>query len=406
MHHLPPELLAEIFMHFCELVIQRLLFTNPIPTLEKTITCVCKRWRQIAYGTPQLWIYLVSPKQNIKAYLERYVPLAKDCLLDVHGPSDADMLPAFMTEIRPYASQLRSIALFGSLADFNWLAPYDMPNLEYARILRCADWVEDPSARIAFIKDMPRLQSLYLFLGGLSADVVRFPPMPALTTLIINVSGAAPEILRPLQQCRRTLITLRVAISPDHEGPGAAPPESAPPPLELPALRGLELEFDAERLLRYITAPALETLQFSGRDAGAPVLLLDYLRRAPSTATRLRALDVEHYQVERWPGAALEALAECLAILEGLEILRFRSFHPPQELLQRLTGGEDTLPLLPKLKLGIFGREPRGGARPSKAYKALVRSRATSRSVGGIVVPAALITDSYLLRGKPVQCPP
>lgn len=57
-----------------------------------------------------------------------------------------------------------------------------------------------------------------------------------------------------------------------------------------------------------------------------------------------------------------------LEILQGPETLRFRSFLPPKELLQRLTGGADTLPLLPKLKLEVFGREPRSGTRQSKAY--------------------------------------
>ena len=57
-----------------------------------------------------------------------------------------------------------------------------------------------------------------------------------------------------------------------------------------------------------------------------------------------------------------------LEILEGLEILRFRSFLLPKELLQRLKGDEDTLSPLPKLKLAVFGREPRSGTRQSKAY--------------------------------------
>ncbi|KAL1754832.1 hypothetical protein FB107DRAFT_291393 [Schizophyllum commune] len=374
MHRLPPELLAEIFLHFCELVVRTAHFAAATPTLEKTITRVCKRWRQIAYATPQLWVYMVAPNQNIKAYLDRYVPLARDCLLDVHGPGDAGALPSFVSEICPYASRLRSIFLFGTVADFNRLEPYDMPNLEHAQLSHGFDWHLDPSARITFIKDMPRLRSLYLHLGNLSPNVMRFPPLPALTTLRLNVAGAVSELLHPLQRYRHTLITLRVDLSPAPEG--AAPSES----VELPALQSLQLDFDAVRLLQHITAPALETLRFSGRDADVPALLLEYLRRAPPTATHLRALEVEHYRVERWPEAALAALAECLAILDGLEILRFRSFLPPRELLQRLTGGADTLPLLPKLKLGIFGREPRGGDRPSKAYKAFVRSRATARS--------------------------
>ncbi|KAL1677770.1 hypothetical protein EV122DRAFT_278903 [Schizophyllum commune] len=403
MHLLPPELLAEIFLHVCELVVWTVHLAAAIPTLEKIITRVCKRWRQIAYETPQLWIYIVSPNQNIKAYLDRYVPLSKDCLLEVHGPSDAGALPSFMNEIRPYASQLRSIFLFGLLADFSRFEPYDMPNLEHAQLLHFIDWDRDPSARIAFVKDMPRLQSLYLCLGNLSPGVMRFSPMAALTTLRLDVVGTVSELLYPLQQYCQTLITLQVVIC--HALVEGSEPSELAAPLELPVLQSLQLEFDAVRLLQYITAPALEKLQFSGRDADVPVLLLEYLRRAPSTAMHLRALDVEHHRVERWPGAVLEVLAECFVILEGLEILRFRSFLPPKELLQCLAGGEDTLPLLPKLKLGIFGRESRGGARRSKAYKALVRSRATSRSVGGVVVPAALITDSYLLRGKPVRCP-
>ena len=93
-HRLPPEILAEIFLHFCQLVLQSPYFPDPIPTLDTTITCVCKRWRQIAYGTPQLWRYIASPTRRIKAYLKRYVPLAKGCLLFAQGPN---ISTAFLT---------------------------------------------------------------------------------------------------------------------------------------------------------------------------------------------------------------------------------------------------------------------------------------------------------------------
>ncbi|KAI5900808.1 uncharacterized protein SCHCODRAFT_02608838 [Schizophyllum commune H4-8] len=155
------------------------------------------------------------------------------------------------------------------------------------------------------MEDVPRLRSLSLDLGNLSPSVMRFAPMPALTTLRRDVAGAVSELLRPLQQYRQTLITLRVVIS--HAlVEGAAPSELAAPlelaaPSELPVLQRLQLGSDAVRLLQHIPAPALAALQFSGH--GADVLLRDYLLRDYLLRDDLRcALDVEHHRVERWPG--------------------------------------------------------------------------------------------------------
>ncbi|KAL1722868.1 hypothetical protein EV715DRAFT_192311 [Schizophyllum commune] len=372
-HRLPPEILAEIFLHFCQLVLQSPYFPDPIPTLDTTITCVCRRWRQIAYGTPQLWRYIASPTRCIKAYLKRYVPLAKGCLLFAQGPNISTAFLTFMRKIRPHASQLDSVILMGMYEDFERLTPFDMVNLRYMRVKPCLHRARPGRVYpLAFIKDTSRIESLHLDLFDVYDSVISIPPMASLTTLNMSISlGNVSNTLIPLRQCHQTLVTLRLTFySPEGPGDIAAPHE----PLEFPALRKMHLEYNSGGLLQYVAAPNLEQLIIDGPAANIPALLLGYLRRTPSTSMHLRLLDVRTAHVEEWDrGPAHEVLAECIAVLEGLETLRFSSYLPPRKLLQRLKGDTDALPLLPNLKLGVFGGAPLDQDKQSRAYKEFLR---------------------------------
>ncbi|KAL1689401.1 hypothetical protein GGG16DRAFT_103814 [Schizophyllum commune] len=390
-HRLPPEILAEIFLHFCQLVLQSPYFPDPIPTLDTTITCVCRRWRQIAYGTPQLWRYIASPTRRIKAYLKRYVPLAKGRLLFAQGPNISTAFLTFMKEIRPHASQLDSVILMGMYEDFERLTPFDMVNLKYMRVRPCLHRARPGRVYpLAFIKDTSRIESLHLDLFDVYDSVISIPPMASLTTLNMSISlGNVYNTLIPLRQCHQTLVTLRLTFySPEGPGDIAAPHE----PLEFPALQKMHLEYNSGGLLQYVAAPNLEQLIIDGPAANIPALLLGYLRRTPSTSTHLRLLDVRTVHVEEWDrGTAHEVLAECFAVLESLETLRFSSYLPPRRLFQRLMGDTDALPLLPKLKLGVFGGAPLDQDKQPRAYKEFVQSRAAPRLVGATIVPAAQI---------------
>ncbi|KAI5896931.1 uncharacterized protein SCHCODRAFT_02676465 [Schizophyllum commune H4-8] len=372
-HRLPPEILGEIFLHFCQLVLQSPYFPDPIPTLDTTITCVCRRWRQIAYGTPQLWRYIASPTRRIKAYLERYVPLAKGCPLFAQGPDVSTAFLTFMKEIRPHAFQLDSVILMGMYEDFERLMPFDMINLKYVRVRPCLGRARPGRVYpLAFIKDTSRIESLHLDLFDVYDSVISIPPMASLTTLNMSISlGNVSNTLIPLRQCHQTLITLRLTFySPEGPGDIAAPYE----PLEFPALRKMHLEYNSGGLLQYVAAPSLEQLIIDGPAANIPALLLGYLRRTPSTTTHLRLLDVRTVHVEEWDrGPAHEVLAECFVVLEGLETLRFSSYMPPRRLFQRLMGDTDALPLLPKLKLGVIGGAPLDQDKQPRAYKEFLR---------------------------------
>ncbi|KAJ7171987.1 hypothetical protein C8R46DRAFT_991904 [Mycena filopes] len=54
---LPPELVAEIFLHCIEFE----PVTPDVDTAPLVLTRVCRRWRAIALSTPELWSYLVVP---------------------------------------------------------------------------------------------------------------------------------------------------------------------------------------------------------------------------------------------------------------------------------------------------------------------------------------------------------
>ena len=96
-HLLPAEILSEIFLKLRAFIVaDGEPLPDPIPKLDKTITRVCKTWRNIAYGTPTLWTNLTSQDPKlIDSYLERYLPLASGCRLDLHTRRCADILLCF-----------------------------------------------------------------------------------------------------------------------------------------------------------------------------------------------------------------------------------------------------------------------------------------------------------------------
>ncbi|KAI4523724.1 hypothetical protein K525DRAFT_361154 [Schizophyllum commune Loenen D] len=395
-HWLPSELLSEIFLHFLELINGGFFFVNPIPKLDTTITRVCRKWRNVAYGTPRLWRHLVPPGGGCDQYLRRYVPLTGQCPLNVSGFEARLGADRLLGKLRPHSHRLRALILSGACDQFRMPTPIAAPNLEDAYLLMFAKGPLDTITPLAFLEDASRLSNLHMHLERVYTQVISLPPMKSLTELTLFFSRCVILSVRgPLEQCSRTLRKLKITIALCEARP--APADA----LALPALKSLDLEYNAAGVLELISAPNLEKLKIDGPAPDSPALLLAYLARVPSTATNLRWLDFATVHTEKWDKDTVPAiLIECFAKLKALETIRFNSFPEVFQIFGRLTvdleGGAPLL--LPNLRAGVFGRDHYHWSRPvipSEAYRAFVESRARAQSVGGVLVPAAQISREY-----------
>ncbi|KAI5894692.1 uncharacterized protein SCHCODRAFT_02686258 [Schizophyllum commune H4-8] len=397
-HWLPSELLSEIFLHFLELINGGFFFVNPIPRLDTTITRVCRKWRNVAYGTPRLWRHLVPPKGGCDQYLRRYIPLTGQCPLDVSGFEAQLGADRLLRKLRPHSHRLRALILSGACDQFRMPTPIAALNLEDAYLLMFAEGPLDTITPLAFLEDASRLSSLHMHLERVYTQVISLPPMKCLTELTLFFSRCVILSVRgPLEQCSQTLRKLKITIALCEARP--APADA----LALPALRSLDLEYNAAGVLELISAPNLEKLKIDGPAPDSPALLLAYLARVPSTATNLRWLDFATMHTEEWDKDTVPAiLIECFAKLKALETIRFNSFPEAFQIFGCLTVDlERSAPLLlPNLRVGVFGRDHYHWPRPvipSEAYRAFVESRARAQSVGGIVVKAAQISQEYCI---------
>ncbi|KAL1688967.1 hypothetical protein GGG16DRAFT_58752 [Schizophyllum commune] len=393
-HWLPSELLSEIFLHFLELINGGFFFVNPIPKLDATITRVCKKWRNVAYGTPRLWRHLVPPGGGCDQYLRRYVPLTGQ------GPFYASGLKArlgagrFLEKLRPHSHRLRGLILPGACDEFCLPTPIAAPNLRKAYLLMSARAPLDTIAPLAFLEDVSRLSKLYIHLQLVYAQVISLPPMGSLTELTLYFCRCAiPSVRGPLDQCSQTLRKLKVTVALCEARPAAANA------VNLPALTSIELEFDAAWVLELISAPNLEKLKLDGPAPDSPALLLAYLARVPSMSINLHWLDFATLHTEEWDADTDSAiLLECFAQLKELETMRFYAFPEHCRIFGPLTVDSegDALPFLPNLRVGVFGRSDfREPAIFLEAYKMFAESRTRAHLVGGTVVPAAQISRDY-----------
>ncbi|KAL1736175.1 hypothetical protein EV714DRAFT_279555 [Schizophyllum commune] len=392
-HRLPVELLAEIFLMLrTSIVSDRGPCHDLCPKLERTITRVCQTWRRVAYDTASLWTFLAPPKpEGLDSYLERYLPLTKGCLLDLHvgGSSDSDdplvdtasneLLVCF-EKLRPYATRWRALRLSARGKELRQLTFVDTPNLEEVTVWISGNGDIDSNLSLEFLEGARRIRRLRFHAWTpLYGSTLRLPSNLRLTTLSLElVSFDILSIIPALQQCSKTLEELDVTV--------CLPPEADLPavdPVAFPVLKRLNFYSMSCDLMLRITAPNLEDLTFDFCDPeNANSAMEEFFLREPSAATHLRRLEVQKQHPR-----SVNGLLQCLSLTTHLEKLslghiRAKAIAP---LLSGLTCREDTPPLLPKLTSLEFTEYEEN---ETLLYEIFRKSRATRRVVCGVEVSA------------------
>ncbi|TRM58828.1 hypothetical protein BD626DRAFT_633827, partial [Schizophyllum amplum] len=291
---LPPELLAEIFLHLQKRPSSMLELIE----LDRIIARVCTTWRHVVLGTPRLWssinVHAQSDTVDAEKCLRRYLPLSRSCPLYILCNTAGQ--PGLLPLLSEHASRWQHINLQISSAESRAMTPVATPLLERAQVhVRDALDAEHPGL-LRFLQYTPRLRVLAF--KGQSKEMaakLSLPMSPVLVVLhlvLIDLltSYSLTSVLPTIQQYRKTLKTLTCGLG----GAGPAASEStqsaADERIQFPALLWLAVFGAGLELFPRISTPKLLMLLVDTGPAIFPSVFLDFLEREPLNIRVLQLL--------------------------------------------------------------------------------------------------------------------
>ncbi|PIL25481.1 hypothetical protein GSI_13371 [Ganoderma sinense ZZ0214-1] len=256
-NHLPYELVVKILSSGAYTGWQELV----------ALTHVCQHWRDVALGTPQLWVDAVrsvfagpcrwfgpeirSPK-SLSIFLSRSEPLPLTIDFPDHTYLITELSPGSILE--PHISRLAHLSdrvrTPGDLQEVLWHVPKYMPNLESLHISQTHPMSGDPfpvlKTPLAWDDvDLPHLHTLSMPGNYFNRSIA----VASLNTLVLYNSTRSHDVfVDALKRCAPSLESLTLC---DWSHPDA--PDSTAGPVQFPRLRRLEVSLP--RALTSTTPP-------------------------------------------------------------------------------------------------------------------------------------------------------
>ncbi|KAL1713981.1 hypothetical protein EV715DRAFT_295606 [Schizophyllum commune] len=337
---LPVELLSEIFFQAA--------YESPLQTLQVAVTIarVCSIWRRVAHSRRGLWTrVVVRSLRDFQKYVELFLPLAKDDLLDLRCDNHR-ILRSLWEFIEVYASQWRFISFEGRLRTLPDLKVLFMENLERLVV----DAYDAPASSELSALDFiiaPDLRRIALTLDELQdARQLHVPVTRALTSLEITTESPFPvtHTLPLLKACANTLQSLTIRIRHPLDGPEGSYSTTASDTFVMGALTYLRLVDPACALINHITAPLIEELILSNVPEYGTRSLYGFLTRGQAShhLEVLRVYQPDERDVAAW--------RPCIQLMNNLKDLHFDDLLSNVEFLKQMTRHEDQAPILPALQ--------------------------------------------------------
>lgn len=266
-HSLPPEILADVFLHWIGSNWGLHCFLRHTPF---TLAQVCSAWRKFVYGTPMFWTDVAVDLDNVRSIndaavqgLKRYLKQSATCLISVtfRMPYERPVAPGALSlvqALRPHTSRIQSLNLWTPSSVSCCLREFPggaerWANLRSLTIQVWSDWdsetldLEQPFTTFA---DAPRLTKVTIVAHDTSfADhrtlllLGNTLPWSQITTLdtrdVFNSLRSVQQILLKspaLEHCSLGLIVLRPEDLPIRSGAVHV----------LPNLKTFEVEFEYE----------------------------------------------------------------------------------------------------------------------------------------------------------------
>ncbi|KAJ7140953.1 hypothetical protein C8R44DRAFT_762145 [Mycena epipterygia] len=259
---LPPEIIAEIFLHCLE---GEVAPHDMSPTPAFAIIRVCRHWRTIGLSLSRLWCSLKirNPSRDL---LSLCIGRSAEHPLSLHlTVSDGDTL----LDIQQFLPRIRGLYLECTWKQWNRMAGSQGQQLPLLRALALSAWDEPRAPNqyplpITIFHDAPELRELYLH--SVSPVQVRLPwsQLTSFHGTNLYLSFHVLCLMVSLINCslRETKIYLPTSIT------------SGGPPLNA-SLKSLQI--DDDRLLRFWRLPALKTLHLCAESHRDTSNLSDFL---------------------------------------------------------------------------------------------------------------------------------
>ncbi|KAJ7282502.1 hypothetical protein C8J57DRAFT_1463193 [Mycena rebaudengoi] len=244
---LPPEIMSDIFLHYC----------RGLERGQLQVASICKAWRAIALTTPALWSDF-SPSwranQNLPKLLQCWLPRAGSLPLTLgHIELGEFTHDAILASLALYSSQWMSLDLHAQSKPISF--PIDSICTPLSALIklkiRTPCWPAGSFACMTAFLDAPQLREVDLC--GLSLSSISLPWIQ-LTHLTFSVESLIDffEILQQAPNLEGLVISFNDSLL----------QTAAPPPCTLFRLDSLTLsDGPHHRILDYLTLPALHRLE-------------------------------------------------------------------------------------------------------------------------------------------------
>ncbi|KAJ7368767.1 hypothetical protein DFH08DRAFT_32833 [Mycena albidolilacea] len=318
---LPPELVSEIFIH-C-LPAERLTDVVNPSEAPLLLTHVCRAWRQIAISTPALWatfdINDMWGLPRIAEITQAWFGRARKCPLTVsirgNLPTN-DTLGDFMDTFRRHSREVHFLELQLDLPDFytissDSLEVFDFPMLQKLSISVEDSSGEDPAdfAPLVRFNNVPLLHEVLISVAGPSFVVLPWQQLTKFT----GKSYYAEECLDAIRLMPNLVDCAFSAFEERDGGMDRLEAVSHPNMQHLTLLATGSYPPYSANILRLLTFPALQTLEFSGTDNFDAEELDSFLRRS---SPPLRKLAVHPFE----GGVELQLSSHFLALIGLVEL--------------------------------------------------------------------------------------
>ncbi|KAJ7866321.1 hypothetical protein B0H13DRAFT_2281454 [Mycena leptocephala] len=258
---LPNEIVSDIFMHF--LPTWPYSHFPPLtglfsPTL---LTHICRRWREIALGTPALWTAIGSSRDGVPSEIKAHIfdlwlkrsrlsPLSVQIVDRDHRMDVAEILAAVV----PHRARWEHLELY--------LPPSHLPNIINGPmpLLRHLDLALNiyPGTDILAFREVPLLRTAVLNGAAASSIILPWAQLTSLT-----LTNVYPRACAPILQQTSNLVRCELQVYSGNAQPG--------PDIALPYLESLVI-FDQEGpvtgFLETFIVPALRRLEIPNRFLG------------------------------------------------------------------------------------------------------------------------------------------
>ncbi|KAJ7910265.1 hypothetical protein B0H13DRAFT_2329539 [Mycena leptocephala] len=304
---LATELTAEIFVH----CLPELTSAPQTDTAPLLLGRICSTWRDIALATPELWSRLNITGSG--AYAAHWLARAGDWPLTLVVEYPEDELIAVLKE---HAPRWRDVFLRLSFAQFqSFGSDLHLPLLQRLNISLDSTYAPENHDPIGAFRNAPALRQLVTEFYLPPADIVL--PWAQLTS--INAYRMEFHECLDVLQFASNLVECRFSFEPLYSGDllNVSP---LPPLLFLKSL-WIFSRRDGSDMLDYISAPALEKLEFAF-SVGHVLYLQSIQNLISRSGCQLRELiiPIEDENVDYTPAGELEQLLYDLPALERLEL--------------------------------------------------------------------------------------